>query len=86
MNAAGPTFDEVRTVVTKALGIESRADNLTPATPLLGSLPEFDSMAVLKVMLALEERFGLTIDDDEVMGELFETFGTLSAFVEQKLK
>lgn len=85
MNSADPTFDEVKKVVTKTLGIEARADSLTPATPLLGSLPEFDSMAVLKVILALEEYFGVTVDDDEVTGELFETLGTLAAFVERKL-
>ena len=42
-------------------------------------------MAVLNVILALEEHFGVTIDDDEVTGELFETLGTLAAFVERKL-
>lgn len=85
MNTMSPTFGEVKTVVTKTLGIEARADSLNPATPLLDSLPEFDSMAVLKVILALEERFGVTIDDDEVTGDLFETLGTLAAFVEHKL-
>jgi acyl carrier protein len=85
MNTTSLTFGEVKTVVTKTLGIEGRAESLTPATPLLDSLPEFDSMAVLKVILALEERFGVTFDDDEVTGELFETLGTLAAFVERKL-
>ena len=85
MNTTSPTFDEVKTVVTKTLGIEGRGDSLTPATPLRDNLPEFDSMAVLDVILALEQRFGVTIDDDEVTGELFETLGTLAAFVERKL-
>lgn len=79
------TFNEVRSVVAKTIGIESRAESLVPETPLAG-LPEFDSMAVLDVMLALEERFGITIDDDEVTGDLFETLGALAAFVECKLK
>jgi acyl carrier protein len=86
MTTTDSTFAEVRDVVTKTLGIEGRADRMTPATPLLGSLPEFDSMAVLKVILAIEEHFELTIDDDDVTGELFETLGTLAAFVEQKLR
>ncbi len=85
MNSMSPKFDEVKQVVMKTLGIEGRADSLTPETALLDSLPEFDSMAVLYVILALEERFRLTIDDDEVTGELFETLGTLAAFVERKL-
>lgn len=79
------TFNDVRSVVAKTIGIASRADSLTPESSLAG-LPEFDSMAVLDVMLALEEHFGITIDDDEVTGELFETLGTLAAFVDKKLK
>lgn len=86
MKTTPPTFDDVKSVVTRTLGIEDRADSLTAATLLLDSVPEFDSMAVLNVILALEEHFGLTIDDDEVTGELFETLGTLTAFVEQKLR
>lgn len=86
MNTSGPMFDEVKAVVIKTLGIEDRADSLTPATLLLDSLPELDSMAVLNVILALEEHFGVTFDDEEVTGELFETLGTLAAFVDRKLK
>jgi acyl carrier protein len=85
MDTIGKTFNEVRSVVAKTIGIENRAESLTPESPLAG-LPEFDSMAVLDVMLAIEERFGVTIEDDEVTGELFETLGTLAAFVERKLK
>ena len=86
MPATESTFNEVRDVLATTLGIEDRLNSLTPSTPLLDSLPEFDSMAVLNVMLAIEQRFGVTIDDDEVTGELFATLGTLTAFVEQKLK
>jgi acyl carrier protein len=85
MTATGAMFSEVKAVVVKTLGLDERADGLTADTPLLEGLPEFDSMAVLQVMLALEEHFGLTIDADEVSGELFETVGTLSAFVARKL-
>ena len=85
MNVTNPTLSEVREILTKTLGIEDRVDSLTPATPLLDSVPEFNSMAVLKVILAIEEHFGLTIEGDEVTGELFETLGTLSAFVEDKM-
>ena len=52
---------------------------------LLGSVPEFDSMAVLAVLTELEERFGIEFDDDEIDAEIFETLGSLSDFVEKKL-
>jgi acyl carrier protein len=78
-------FDNVKSVVVTTLAVQDRAETLGPSTPLFGSLPELDSMAVVQLVYALEERFGFTIDDDEVTPELFETLGSLSNFVETKL-
>jgi len=86
MSNAEPTFDAVKALVVKTIGVEDRADSLTPETPLLDSIPEFDSMAVLQVILAIEEHFGMTIDTEDVTGEVFETLGTLADFVAEKLK
>jgi acyl carrier protein len=58
---------------------------LSADTLLFGNLPELDSMAVATVLTALEDRFGILIDDDEVSGELFETVGSLAAFIRGKL-
>lgn len=55
-------------------------------TPLLGAIPEFDSMAVVSIITEMEERFGFAVDDDEIDAAVFETVGTLVSFVEQKLK
>lgn len=79
------TVDAVKAVVVEILGVEERADSITAETPLLGSLPELDSMAVLEVVAALESRFGITVDDEEVTAEAFETLGSLAALVEEKL-
>lgn len=77
--------DDVKAVVVETLGVEDRAETIGAATPLLGSLPELDSMAVLELVLALEERFGIVIEGEDVTAEAFETLGTLSAFVAEKL-
>jgi acyl carrier protein len=77
------TFDGVKSVLVQTLGIEDRADSLTPDTPLFGSIPELDSLAVVEVVTSLEDRFGFQIDDDDFSGEVFETVGSLAAFVEQ---
>lgn len=53
-------------------------------TALLGAIAEFDSMAVLAVITALEDQLGIAVDDDEISAEIFETFGSLLAFVQQK--
>lgn len=52
---------------------------------LFGALPEIDSMAVAHLFTALEDQFGFTVEDDEVDGEMLETYGALLAFVERKL-
>jgi len=83
MNAT--TVDGVKAVLIDTLGIEDRASTLSPETPLFGAIPELDSLAVVEVITALEERFGFQIDDDEFSGEVFETVGSLAAFVDRQL-
>jgi acyl carrier protein len=79
------SIDDVKAVVAETLSVEDRADSFEASTPLLGSLPELDSMAVLEVVYALETRFGIEVDGEDVSAEVFETLGTLTAFVESKL-
>ena len=78
-------IDDVRTVVGDALQLGERADAMTSATPLLGAIPELDSMAVATLITSLEERFGFTVADDEIDGSAFQTVGTLVEFVNGKL-
>lgn len=66
-----------------SLGTEVRA-SLNRESLLFGNLPELDSMAVATVLTAIEDRFGILIDDDEISGELFETIGSLADFIEHK--
>jgi acyl carrier protein len=58
---------------------------LTATSPLLGAVPELDSMAVVSVITTLEERFGFTVADDEIDGSIFATVGSLIDFVKSKL-
>jgi acyl carrier protein len=74
--------DDVKAVLVDTLGVEDRADEIDATTPLFGSLPELDSMAVLELVLALEERFGVTIAGEDVTAESFESLAALTSFVE----
>lgn len=78
-------IDTVKLVLRDTLQLGERVASFDAATPLFGSLPELDSMAVVSVVTALEERFGFEIEDDEITAETFETVGSLSAFVAGKL-
>ena len=42
-------------------------------------------MAVVTVVAALEDRFGIIVDDDDITAEVFESVGSLAQFVEDKL-
>jgi acyl carrier protein len=76
----------VKAVVVSTLGLEARADTLDGATPLLGSVPELDSMAVLELVAALEGRFGIRFEDQDLTGDVFETIGSLAGFVDSKIR
>lgn len=78
------TLDEVRTVLIDALELARPAEGLNRDTPLFGALPELDSFGVVALVGALEDRFDITIDDDEFGAELFESVGSLTDFVDAK--
>ena len=79
------TRDEVLSIIDEVLSLNGRARAFTEDTPLLGAVPELDSMAVVGLINMLEERFGFFVDDDEIDGSTFESVGTLIAFVDGKV-
>jgi acyl carrier protein len=79
------TLNDVKNLLIDTLNLGGAGEALTAESPLLGSLPELDSMAVVTLIGALEEHFGIAIDDDDISGATFETLGSLSAFVDGKL-
>lgn len=85
MGAGLETRSEVLAVLDDVLSLKGRTQSFRDSTPLLGSVPELDSMAVANVLASLEERFGFVIEDDEIDGATFATVGSLVAFVQSKL-
>lgn len=79
------TKETVLGIIDEVLGLNNRALAFELDTPLLGSVPELDSMAVVALITTLEERFAFVIDGDELSGATFDTVGTLVEFVNGKL-
>lgn len=79
-------LDEVKKVLGEVLGLGDRVRFFTVDTPLFGSLPEMDSLAVIHVIAGLEQQFGIVVEDDDVSVEVFETVGALVALVDRKSK
>lgn len=82
---AASTDEQLRKILSDVLGLKpGQSDAFTANTGLFGHLPELDSMAVAGLLTELEDRFDIVIDEDEVDGDLFESYGTLLGFVEAK--
>ena len=75
---------EVLAVLDDVLSLGGQTRRWDRQTPLLGAVPELDSMAVVTLITTLEERFGIAIDDDEIDGDTFASVGALSDFVAAK--
>ncbi|MBG6080399.1 acyl carrier protein [Rubrivivax gelatinosus] len=75
---------EVINVLDEVLSLGGRTAGFDRDTPLLGAIPELDSMAVATLLTTLEERFGILVDDD-IDGATFATVGSLADFVGSRL-
>lgn len=77
--------NEVLSILDEVLSLKGRANSFSLDTPLLGAIPELDSMAVVALINSMEERFGFMVEDDEIDGAAFASVGTLVEFVQGKL-
>ena len=79
------TIDDVKKILGDILQIGDKISSFDAETALLGNIPEFDSMAVVSVITAIEDNYGIVVDDDDVDADTFETIGSLAAFVDSKI-
>ncbi len=87
MSMSAPEIVErLKPLLRDTLQLGKRADALTASSRLLGGIPEFDSMAVVTVITLIEEQFDITLDDDEVSADVFESLGALAEFVHTKVQ
>jgi acyl carrier protein len=83
--AVTSTDATLRAILHDVLALRAgQAESFGTDSGLFGSLPELDSMAVAGLLTEMEDRLHIVIEDDEVDGELLETYGNLLAFAEAK--
>lgn len=75
-------LDDILALLAEVLHIDT--SEMDESTELLGGIPEFDSMAVVMLITTLEDTMGVTVDDDEISADTFETIGSLVSFVKSK--
>jgi acyl carrier protein len=71
-------------ILDEVLQLGARAAELNANSPLLGAIPELDSMAVAGLLTEIEDRMEISIEDDEVEFDMLETYGALLDFVTAK--
>ena len=77
---------ELKGLIADVLGLDpAQAAAFGPDSGLFGHLPELDSMAVAGLLTEMEDRLGIVIEDDDVDGEMLETYGGLLAFAQARL-
>ncbi|WP_196138895.1 acyl carrier protein [Aliikangiella sp. G2MR2-5] len=74
----------VKQLLIDILSLDLEVEQMADETLLLGDIPEFDSMAIVSVITALEETFGFMAEDDELSAEVFESVASLVDFVKEK--
>ncbi len=73
--------ESLKRILAAQLGPSYSPDYFNDDTPLLGAIPELDSMAVVGILTAVEEELGVAVDDDEISAEIFGSFGSLVEFL-----
>ena len=74
-------FDDVRDVIVETVGCEAAA--VTPEARLNEDLGA-DSLAAMELIMALEEKLDIEIDDAEL--DQFETLNDLVSYLETKVQ
>jgi len=74
---------EIRSFLTEKF-LFGRSDALNDDTPLLGNV--IDSQGVIELVVFVQERFDIAVDDEEVTTDIFASVKSTVAFIEEKLR
>lgn len=80
-----PLEADIKGVLRDTLVLGEGAEALEASSPLLGAIPELDSVGVVSVLTVLEEEFDIIVEDDEISAEVFKTLGNLTEFIQRKI-
>jgi len=74
---------EIKQLLIETLSLDIKPNEMDDDALLLGDIPEFDSMAIVSVITALEENYHFSSADDELTAEVFESIQTVVTFVQE---
>jgi acyl carrier protein len=77
--------NDMKRILRDTLVLGDEVDTLEATSPLLGFIPELDSVGVVSVLTALEDEYDIVVEDDEISAAVFKTLGSLTQFVQEKI-
>ena len=80
-----PTIEQVLAVLAKSVPIPEDMEAMGEHAPLLGAIPELDSLAITSIIMDLEKTFGIGFEADELDAQVFNTVGTLRDLIVLKM-
>ena len=85
MSTAPAVLDEVISVIRNSVNLHHmEPSRFTPDTSLREGGLELDSVDILEVIVAVEHKFGVKVDDAEMGKRYFRTIGTIADLVSTK--
>jgi acyl carrier protein len=84
MTSQAPVLNEVIGVIRDSVNLHHlEPSRFTPETSLREGGLELDSVDILEVIVAIEHKFGVKVDDAETGKKYFRTIGTIAELVSQ---
>ena len=75
----------IKQLLIETLSLDLTTEEMDDDLLLLGNIPEFDSMAIVSIITAIEEEYQFQVDDDDLTAEVFESIASLVAFVKERV-
>lgn len=76
----------VRQAIVDALGLQIDPRVIPDDEVIFGGGMGADSTAALEVVFAIEEAFGIEVDDEELRVDLFDSVSSLTNYVQRRLE
>lgn len=77
--------ERVRRVLAENVLKEINASEIGDDFPLIEYGVGIDSVARLEFLVALEEEFGVKLDESEITQDFFDTVGTISEYISHRI-
>jgi acyl carrier protein len=78
------TLETLKAILTEDMDLGLSADSLNQGTSLLEGGLDLDSIVLVELIGAIEERFDFQFDDADLRTSSFENLGSLAAVIEKR--